>query len=96
MKITPNVPTDAFSLKASATWDVLFDDNNKAVAIFSRKSRLAELAMIAPDMYELIQALATSTESGYASPMSEAALLDILHQLQGQAKQLLTQIEGGE
>jgi hypothetical protein len=56
----------------------------------------ARLIAAAPEMYELIQALATSTESGYASPMSEAALLDTLHQLQGQAKQLLTQIKGGK
>lgn len=78
MKITPNVPTDAFTLKASATWDVLFDDNNKAVAIFSRKSRLAELAMIAPEMYELLEEYAHIADADTAADWFQRrqALLD--------------------
>ena len=54
MKITPNVPTGAFTLNPRTTWNVLFDDKNKAVALFSSKSRLAELAMAAPEMLELL------------------------------------------
>ena len=54
MKITPNVPTGAFTLNAWATWDVLFDDNGKAVALFSSKSKLSQLAMTAPEMLELL------------------------------------------
>ena len=46
MKITPNVPTGAFTLNAWATWDVLFDDNDKAVALFSSKAKLSQLAML--------------------------------------------------
>ena len=95
MKITPNVPTNAFTLKAQATWNVLFDDNNKAVAIFSTKSRLADVAIMAPEMYELLTRVATSTNSGYGSMMSAAALADTLRDLSSQAKQLLTKIEGG-
>jgi hypothetical protein len=87
MKITPNVPTDAFSLKASATWDVLFDDNNKAVAIFSRKSRLAELAMIAPEMYELLTKIRGHIDSTCRECESKAIVPEI--------DALLTKIEGG-
>lgn len=96
MKITPNVPTNAFTLKAQATWNVLFDDNNKAVAIFSTKSRLADVAIMAPEMYELLTRVATSTNSGYGSVMSAAALADTLRDLSSQAKQLLAKIEGGK
>ncbi len=95
MKITPNVPTNAFTLKAQATWNVLFDDNNKAVAIFSTKSRLADVAIMAPEMYELLTRVATSTNSGYGSMMSAAALADTLRDLSSQAKQLMAKIEGG-
>jgi hypothetical protein len=95
MKITPNVPTNAFTLKAQATWNVLFDDNNKAVAIFSTKSRLADVAIMAPEMYELLTRVATSTNSGYGSMMSAATLADTLRDLSSQAKQLLAKIEGG-
>ena len=54
MRITPNVPTGAFTLNAWATWDVLFDDNDKAIALFSSKSKLSQLAMAAPEMLELL------------------------------------------
>lgn len=94
MKITHNVPTAAFTLKASATWDVLFDDNNKAVAIFSRKSRLAELAMIAPDMYELLDQMVAATNDT-ANMMSAAYLAETLRDLSSQARQLMAKMQGG-
>jgi len=98
MKITPNVPTSAFTLKARATWNVLFDDNNKAVAIFSTKSRLADVAIMAPEMYELLErageimneleSLIDNTFTNDASAQKSQWLKD--------ADALLAKIEGGD
>jgi len=53
------------------------------------------LMMAASEMYELLTRVATSTNSGYGSMMSAAALADTLRNLSSQAKQLLAKIEGG-
>jgi len=99
MKITPNVPTNAFTLKAQATWNVLFDDNNKAVAIFSTKSRLADVAIMASEMYELIQMLVRTWEDDcqFIPCDTEAAfeLSNKLARLAAQAAPMLAKIEGG-
>jgi 7-keto-8-aminopelargonate synthetase-like enzyme len=55
----------------------------------------ARLIAAAPDMYELLTRVATSTNSGYGSMMSAAALADTLRDLSSQAKQLMAKIEGG-
>ena len=87
MKITPNVPTGAFTLNAWATWDVLFDDNDKAVALFSSKSKLA---MAVPEMLELIQQMANS----YNHEKSSLELASVLYYLRGEAAALLATMEG--
>lgn len=94
MKITPNVPTGAFTLNAWATWDVLFDDNDKAVALFSSKSKLSQLAMAAPEMLELIQALAVGYDEDDGQGIYQRIddFIDFTHQAQA----LLAKIEGGE
>ena len=90
MRITPNVPTGAFTLNAWATWDVLFDDNGKAVALFSSKSKLSQLTMAAPEMFELLGdvrryvAAANLRGDGYAE--IDLKTIDAL----------LAKIEGGE
>ena len=56
---------------------------------------LTALFVAAPEMYELLQQVATSTNSGYGSMMSAAALADTLRDLSSQAKQLMAKIEGG-
>ena len=86
MKITPNVPTGAFTLNAWATWDVLFDDNDKAVALFSSKSKLA---MAVPEMLELIQQMANS----YNHEKSSLELASVLYYLRGEAAALLATME---
>jgi len=53
------------------------------------------LIAAAPEMYELLTRVATSTNSGYGSMMSAAALADTLRDLSSQAKQLMAKIEGG-
>ena len=90
MKITPNVPTGAFTLNAWATWDVLFDDNDKAVALFSSKSKLA---MAVPEMLELIQALAVGYDEDDGQGIYQRIddFIDFTHQAQA----LLAKIEGG-
>ena len=50
---------------------------------------------VALEMYELLQQVATSTNSGYGSMRSAAALADTLRDLSSQAKQLMAKIEGG-
>ena len=83
MKITPNVPTTALTLKAQATWNVLFDDNNKAVAIFLTKSRLADVAMAGPEMYELLEYI------------RDTATVETSTHTLNRINQLLCKIEGG-
>lgn len=83
MKITPNVPTTALTLKAQATWNVLFDDNNKAVAIFSTKSRLADVAMAGPEMYKLLEYI------------RDTATIETSTHTLNRINQLLGKIEGG-
>lgn len=87
MKITPNVPTSAFTLNARATWNVLFDDNNKAVAIFSSKSRLADVAMAGPEMYELLGKIRGHIDSTCRECDSKAIVPEI--------DALLDKIDGG-
>ena len=98
MRITPNVPTGAFTLNAWATWDVLFDDNGKAVALFSSKSKLSQLAMTAPKMLELIQRageimieLESLIDGAFTSDASAQK-----SQWHKDAAVLLAKIEGGE
>lgn len=83
MKITSNVPTSAFTLNARTTWNVLFDDNNKAVAIFSTKSRLADVAIMAPEMYELLEHI------------RDTATVETSTDTLNRINQLLAKIEGG-
>lgn len=87
MKITPNVPTGAFTLKPQATWNVLFDDNNKAVAIFSTKSRLADVAMAASEMFELLCEVRNHIDKTCRECESKAIVPEI--------DALLAKIEGG-
>ena len=87
MKITPNVPTSAFTLNARTTWNVLFDDNNKAVAIFSTKSRLADVAIMAPEMYELLGKIRNHIDGTCRECESKAIVPEI--------DALLDKIEGG-
>ena len=55
----------------------------------------ARLVVAAPEMLELLTRVATSTNSGYGSMMSAAALADTLRDLSSQAKQLMAKIDGG-
>ena len=87
MKITPNVPTGAFTLNAWATWDVLFDDNDKAVALFSSKAKLSQLAMAAPEMMKLLGKIRGHIDSTCRECESKAIVPEI--------DTLLDKIEGG-
>ena len=88
MKITPNVPTGAFTLNPWATWDVLLDDNGKPVALFSSKEKQSQLAMAAPEMLEALRMFLAYNDQG-------APLHFDTDTMWAKARSVVAKIEGG-
>lgn len=109
MRVLLNVPGETMTLRAS--WDILYDGNNQAVAVFHHekargaaehlaKVRGCLLSPHEPAMLELIQALAdTWTNDCQFIPCETEAASELgskLSRLAAQATQLLAKIEGGQ
>ena len=109
MRVLANVPGETMTLRA--TWDVLYDGNNQAVALFHHEKARGAAEHLAsvrgcllgphePEMLELIQALAdTWTNDCQFIPCDTEAATELGSKLQGLAERaaaLLAKIEGGE